>query len=497
MGRDFHTLEDLYPEVDERFEVRFENSENHGHDGSCIITITDDDGVGIYNLEITSESSELPAESEGGEVVRGYTTGDVIEITARFTGEVTNVNPDTGEQVDYAGIRIQVGENRRVAKLLRGAGTDTLVFGYTVREDDLDTDGISVEHGGPKFGIHLYDQFTGFRFNRENFDIGLWPESEEHESVNRFYRGLSDDPEHAVVPVAVKDPDVTFIEPTPEEPVEGAVALAVGLATTDGELTAEDDGRDWYSFDDAGGASYIIELRNKLESVEGGSPSHGLHLRYADGHLVDPSILEVLDSEGRQALGERDQGGFTGNFARAFFTPAVDRKYYIAVGAGRQDRDGVGFYTLSVRADDHADDYKTNDAATVLPGLGVEGMIDSDVAPDDPRLNPWDWAVHDGKGIPFFGLESLDDRDVFRFEITDEGRYAMTVHDAPSTVGIWGIWDKRAVLHGYTSDGPVREIIDTLSPGTYFVDIGTSYESEGATGTYTFYVVDLPDQAPA
>ena len=495
MGRDFHTLEDLYPEVDERFEVRFNNSEDHGHDGSCIITIKDDDGVGIYALKITSDPGEVPSESENGEAVTGYVTGDVIEITARFTGDVTNVNPDTREQVDYAGIRIQVGENRRVARLLRGAGTDTLVFGYTVREDDLDTDGISVEPGGPRFPARLYDQFTGFRFNRENFDIGLWPMSEDHESVNRFYHGLSDDPEHAVVPVAVEEPDDTFVQPSPEAPVTGAVSLPAGqLTTIDGELTAEDEGRDWYSFDATGGESYIIELRNMLEFVEdGGNSRLGLHVRYVDGHLADPSILEVVDSEGKQALGEHDEGGFTGNFARAFFTPEENGTYYIAVGAGREDRDGTGFYTLSVRADDHADDHKVNAGVALLPGQGFTGRIDSDVAPDDPRLNPWDWGVHDGKGVPIFGLESLDDRDVFRVEVTEETKYVLAVRDAPSTIGIWGIWREGAILHGYTEDGPVSEIIDTLSPGTYYVDVGTSYESEGATGTYTFFVAYLPD----
>ena len=69
----------------------------------------------------------------------------------------------------------------------------------------------------------------------------------------------------------------------------------------------------------------------------------------------------------------------------------------------------------------------------------------------------------------------------------------MAVRDAPSTVGIWGIWDNGKVLHGYSEDGPVGEVFDTFSPGTYYVDVGTTYESEGATGTYTFFVSYLPD----
>ena len=136
MGRDFHTEDDVYPEADETFKVRFNNSVGYGTDGECIITIKDDDGVGIYRLETTSVPEELPATSESGETLAAYTAGDVIEVTAYFTGDVTNVNPDTGERADYAGLYIQVGENRRIATLIRGEGTDRLVFGYTVQEDD-------------------------------------------------------------------------------------------------------------------------------------------------------------------------------------------------------------------------------------------------------------------------------------------------------------------------------------------------------------------------
>lgn len=77
----------------------------------------------------------------------GYITGEAIEITARFTGDVTTINPDTGQQADHAGIYILVGENRRFASYLRNHDGDAFVFGYTVQPDDLDADGISVEGG--------------------------------------------------------------------------------------------------------------------------------------------------------------------------------------------------------------------------------------------------------------------------------------------------------------------------------------------------------------
>ena len=515
MGRDFHTVEDLYPEVEETFKVRFNNSVGYGHDGECIITITDDDGVGIHKLEITSKPGELPSESEDGEPIVGYATGDVIEIKARFTGDVTNVNPKTGEDADYMGIRIQVGENRRVAKLLRGEGTDTLTFGYTVRESDLDADGVSVEYGGPRFPFSLHDQFTGFRFNRENFDIGLWPVSEEHQAINRFYRGLDDDPDHMVVQVeseepTLGDPDSIDIDvgatttppsPAPEMPFESAPSISVGLIETmDGELTSEDEGRDWFGFDATAGENYIIELKNMMEFVEDNSGLTWLggHLNYVEGHLIDPSILEVVDDQGEQVLGEHDQGGFMANFARAFFVPDEDGTYYIAVGAGAQDRGGTGFYTLTVRVDDHADDYHPDPGVLLSPGQSITGVIDSDVSPDDPGLNEWDWAVSGNEGVPVFGVESLDDRDVFTVEISESGTYRVSVSEGPTGVGIWSVMKGRGNLHGdHDRTDLVESFTCDFEPGTYYVEVGTPYLSEGNVGSYTVSVEEVEDDSDA
>lgn len=54
------------------------------------------------------------------------------------------INPDTGSPAGYAGKYIKVGENRRLARLSKGIGTDTLVFSYRVRAintDETDADG--------------------------------------------------------------------------------------------------------------------------------------------------------------------------------------------------------------------------------------------------------------------------------------------------------------------------------------------------------------------
>ena len=500
MGRNFHTTEDLYSETAETFKVRFNNSVDHGHDGECIITISDDDGVGIYDLEITSEPRDITTAS-GDEVV-AYGAGDVIEITAQFTGTVTTLNPDTGEHADHAGLYIQVGENRRVAKFLRGDGGDKLVFGYTVTEEDVDADGISVEAGGPG---------TGMYYNVNHRDGGLWAVRAPGGRINRIFHGLDDDRDHVVVRVPAEEPvdeepvddepptvpptvppiDNTITPPIPTPEPEEWLVSSLSIESNlrgmiDGELTEEDDGRDWFSFEAEGGNNYIIELKNKMiitgfDGTSGGYPS----IQYVPGHLVDPSILEIVDEEGEQVLGERDQGGFIRNFARAFFTPDEDGTYYIAIGAGAQDRSGLGYYELSVRADDHADDDNVESGLVLRPGDSVTGVIDSDVPRDDPGLNSWDWLeAGDGEAVPIWGLESLDDRDVFWFEISEEGTYLLSVSDGPNDFGIWKTVDGTGHALNYDRNVPVASLEDEYSPGTYYVEVGTRYSSSGNTGSY-------------
>ena len=358
MGRDFHTEEDNYPEIDETFKVRFNNSEDHGHDGECIITIHDDDGVGIYDLEITSVPGALPSEATGVDASHGYIAGDWIEITAKFTGPVAAINPDTAQTAKYAGLYFHIGENRRIARLYQGSGTDTLVFSYQIKEDDLDANGISVEDGGPG---------TGLYYNQDTRDSGLWPVNPNtgrvEGRINRLFHGLDDDPGHVVAQMEIEEPTIPDpVNPPPtmtpfELDIIDRTNIVVFHQEQHGELTAADEGRDWFSFPAEAGENYIIELKNRWYVTETGPEGPGWAFQYIPGHLLDPSILEVVNKEGDQVLGERDGGGFMGLFARGFFTPNEDGTYYIAVGAGAQDRGGLGHYTISVREDDHADDY--------------------------------------------------------------------------------------------------------------------------------------------
>ena len=252
---------------------------------------------------------------------------------------------------------------------------------------------------------------------------------------------------------------------------------------TYGELTEEDGGRDWFSFEGERGEGYIIELKSMLNvSVDDEGNVAPL---FVSGHLVDPSVLEVVDEDGEQVLGEHDGGGFLGNFARAFFTPDDDGTYYIAIGAGRELRPGLGHYELSVRVDDNADDFRTEPGFVLRPGKSVNARIDSDVPSDDPGLNPWDWTERRGFRIPTWGLESLDDRDVFRFEIPEEGAYQLKVSDGPEGVGIWRIAERHGNIITMNRTAPVESLQYNFSPGTYYVEVGTPYASSGNTGAYT------------
>ena len=281
--------------------------------------------------------------------------------------------------------------------------------------------------------------------------------------------------------------------------VADAAPLSVGVEhAINGELTEEDAGTDWYSFTASAGQNYIVELKPTIALTRHDDHPSDDHPALAHGHLVDPSILEILDEEHTQLVGEKDGGGILPNSARASFTPEEGGIHYIAVGAGAQDRTGTGGYTISIRADDHADDYRTVSDAILRPGDSVTATIDSDVAPGDERSNRWDWIVIDrpnADGLrPHPGVESLDDRDVIRVEFPEGGWYRFDVLDAPAGVGIWHIWREDGDLNTYVVADPLTSIEDYFFSGTLYVEIGTPHASEGNTGTYTLSLTTVvPD----
>ncbi len=285
---------------------------------------------------------------------------------------------------------------------------------------------------------------------------------------------------------------------SPEEgPSATPMLLQVGLDhILAGELTAEDGGEDLYSFEATARTQYIIEVKAEVvfDPVNNGNPS------FVPPHLKDPSILRIEDSNGVQLLGEQDRGGFTLNWARAFFTPAADGTYTVAVGSGAQEPGGFGRYTISVRVDDHADDFRTDPLVVLQPGRLIRGFIDSDVSPGDPRLNWWDWFTspfEEGPsgepGLrPRRGIEALDDRDVIRIEIREAGYYRVTLFELPEFARLWFIWDSVGNLWAELPREFVNAYSLAFDPGTYYVEVGTPYRSSGQTRPYNLLLEAVP-----
>ena len=96
-------------------------------DEKCEIIIIDDD-PNITEVEVTSSRCRDDT----------YGVGETIEISATFSASVeVNGNPALG---------LWVG-TWKGASYLRGSGSNTLVFGYTVKSDDRDDNGVSMDGG--------------------------------------------------------------------------------------------------------------------------------------------------------------------------------------------------------------------------------------------------------------------------------------------------------------------------------------------------------------
>ncbi len=134
LDRTFRTREDSLIEGNETFMVFFTptnnvvDMNNPDRDNRCEITIIDDD-PGIIDVHIAS----TPARDET------YGVGETIRFGATFSRAVeVDGNPALG---------LQVGSNWRSARYLWGSGTRRLAFGYTVRSEDRDEDGVSMGGG--------------------------------------------------------------------------------------------------------------------------------------------------------------------------------------------------------------------------------------------------------------------------------------------------------------------------------------------------------------
>ena len=129
----YETLQDALVEGNETFTVRTDEGDiadlnDPDRDNKCEITIIDDD-PNITEVAVTSSAGRDNT----------YGLGETIEISATFSTAVdVNGTPSLG---------FWVGGTWKAANYLRGSGSNTLVFGYTVKPEDMDDNGISMDGG--------------------------------------------------------------------------------------------------------------------------------------------------------------------------------------------------------------------------------------------------------------------------------------------------------------------------------------------------------------
>ena len=68
----------------------------------------------------------------------------------------------------------------------------------------------------------------------------------------------------------------------------------------------------------------------------------------------------------------------------------------------------------------------------------------------------------DDTSVPRWEIGSGDDKDVFRFEITETGRYAIAMTDGPPGVGIWAIWYADGTGDYVSRGAPLERVFEDL-----------------------------------
>lgn len=171
----FETRQDSLVEGNETFTARFSPVDNvvdrndPDRDERCEITIIDDDPH-ITDVEVTSSPDRDDT----------YGVGETIEVSATFSHQV-EVDGDPG-------LGLWVGRNWRSAGYLRGSGSDTLVFGYKVKSEDRDVDGIRMD-GGYKDSNDQWHNFINYTAVKAvGTDV----------SAYRGYSGMDDQSGHKV-----------------------------------------------------------------------------------------------------------------------------------------------------------------------------------------------------------------------------------------------------------------------------------------------------------
>ena len=270
--RTFETRDDSLVEGNETFTARFSPTSNvvdrddPDRDEKCEITIIDDD-PNITSVEVTSDPGG-PDDT--------YGVDETIEISATFSTSVdVDGNPRLG---------LRVGDNWRPADYLRGSGSDTLVFGYQVKAEDEDDDGISMGGG--------YQDSAGRWHNFGNHTAITAVDTDT--VAYRVYSGIDDQSGHKVDGTVL--PGVTGIEIT-SSPASGDTYGVGETIVVDLTFTAPVD------------VSGNVLLNGRLE---GDNPWRGI--RYSEGSGTETLVFNyTVESRDRDHDGIKVGGGYFHN----------------------------------------------------------------------------------------------------------------------------------------------------------------------------------------
>lgn len=302
-------VDDDYAEPDgKRFEMRWDNASTkpNASDATCIIKINDDDGVGIHRWTIASEPDH-------GDT---YMVGEDIRFYAHFTKAVTNVNPYTDENADYAAVRVKIGDELRWAEYNREVNSQLHEFVYTVAAGDMDSDGVSIPTANPDC-----DECEGaFRTGESEYpnsesDPGLWIVDDKNEQrpedyeVNYRYRGMNADRDHRIDSrTAVIDIRVVSVPPNADtlkpgdarygyrfgDTVKFAVQFSAPVSSGLDQTSSDEDEED--EEDDADEQEELGRPRLKMQGAwsPGATEATGGIFRYAEYDSGDGTDVWVF-----------------------------------------------------------------------------------------------------------------------------------------------------------------------------------------------------------
>ena len=115
---------------------------------------------------------------------QAYRTNEIIEVAFTFDTRVV-VEGDACVTLYLGYVRYHPEGTARQAVYRRGSGTDTLVFGYTVRPGDMDSRGIMVAMGTDRTGFCGSGTISaeGTQVERNPWYVGKGPQSEHKEDT--------------------------------------------------------------------------------------------------------------------------------------------------------------------------------------------------------------------------------------------------------------------------------------------------------------------------